>query len=105
MFSEDILREPTQCVTNILRNTNIATSFYAQAQTLHLFQSQGNFWNRLTNVLRSLQKSMRNFGKVICEFQTAGHLAFLKMLKPYPFVGCEECMNISTWRCFPRGAS
>ena len=37
---------------------------------------------------------MRNFGKIKCEFQTAGYLAFLNMLKPYPFAGCVECMNI-----------
>ena len=93
IFSESRLSESQILfLVSIWSNTNIATSFYAQAQPLHLFQSQGNFWNRLTNV--SSQKSMRNFGKIKCEFQTAGYLAFLNMLKPYPFAGCVECMNI-----------
>ena len=89
-------------LVSICSNINIATSLHAQAQPLHLFQSQRNFCNRLTNVLRSLKKSMRNFGKIKYEFHTAGYLAFSK---PHPVAGCVECMNISTRRCFPRGAS
>ena len=65
-------------------NTNIATS---QARHLHQFQSQGNFWNRLTNALCSWKKSVRNFGNITCEFQTVGYLVFLK---PYPVAGCVD---------------
>jgi len=64
--------------------------------------SQGNFWNRLTNVLRSLKKSLRNLRQIRFEFQTAWCLAFLK---PYSVAGFAGCMNVSTWRCFPRGAN
>jgi len=59
------------------------------------------FWNRLTNFLRSLKKSMRNFKKIRCEFQTSGYLA---LLKPCSVAGCVECLNISTWCCFSHGA-
>jgi len=96
-------------LVTIWSNTNIATSLYAQARHLHLFQSQGNFWNRLTletNVLCFLKKLMRNFGKIRYEFQTAGYLVFLK---PYPVAGCvdtaswNEHFNVasfSTWSQF-----
>ena len=77
-------------------NTNIATS---QARHLHRFQSQGNFWNRLTNALCSWKKSVRNFGNITCEFQTVGYLVFLK---PYPVAGCVDTGYRNVW-IFQRG--
>ena len=68
---------------SIWSNTNIATSLYAQARHLHLFQSL----TLATNVLCSLKKSMRNFRTITCEFQTAEYLVFLK---PYPVAGCVD---------------
>ena len=80
-------------LVTIWLNTNIATSLYAQARHLHVFQSQGNFWKRLTletNVLYSLKKLMRNFGKIRWEFRTAGYLVFLK---PYPDAGWHSVLK------------
>ena len=60
MFSEDILRELTKCVTNIFLSVDIIKykhsdfTLYAQVRHLHLFQSQGNFWNRLSFVNKYL---------------------------------------------------
>ena len=73
-------------------DVKIATSLNAQARQLHLFQSQGNFLTRglETNVLFSQKKSMRNVGKIRCEFQTAGYLV---LWKPHPATGY---VNIGT---------
>jgi len=65
----------------------IKYKLYAQARHLHPLQSQGNFWNCLTFV-------MRNFGKIRCEFQTAGYLVFLK---PYPVAGCVDTAYWNAW--------
>ena len=53
LFSADILRELTQCVTSIFLTVDIkiATSLYARARQVHLLESQGNFWNRLRFVV------------------------------------------------------
>ena len=50
-------------------------------------------WGLQTDVLSSLKKSMRNFGKIVCEFQTAGYLVFWK---PYPVTGYVDTANNKT---------
>ena len=53
--------------------------FYSKAKAIFRIA-----WGLLANVLLSLEKSMRNFGKIICAFQTSEYLVFWK---PYPAAG------------------
>ena len=87
MFSVHIL-ELTQCVINVDGNVATSLNAHGQARQLRLFQSQGNFCNRLIEVWKQMsyalrKKSMRNVGKIRCEFQTAGYLLW----KPHPAAG------------------
>ena len=75
--------------------------WWRRASKLHLFRSQGNFWNRLTfvNICLMLFEEINEKLDLDCGF-----------LKTVP--GCRvcrisvlKCMNISTWRRFLRGAS
>ena len=92
MFSADILRQLTQCVTNICPSVDMIKYKHCDftlcpSSTAASISKPRQFCIDLTNVLWSLKKSMTNFGNITCAFQTAGYVEFLK---PYPVAGCVD---------------